>query len=155
MNKKYEKGVLTHSKGRLLAYLAWFGKIRHSPSVPSDVIKFIGYKSYGHWSSDISDLVSENYVIVEKDYYRLSDKAKDLLGPLLNLKIIIAYNKVASVIILITSFTIYILTEHFLLFLWILFISLYLLIINFYVVDPFRLLFKKLPRGKGCNYSEN
>ncbi|MEM1717367.1 MAG: HAD-IC family P-type ATPase [Candidatus Bathyarchaeia archaeon] len=47
---RYEKGVLTHSKGRLLAYLVWFGRIRCEPSVPAEVMRAIGYKSPGHWS---------------------------------------------------------------------------------------------------------
>lgn len=154
MNEEYEKGILTHGKGRLLAYLAWFGKIRYSPSVPSGIIKLIGYKSYGHWHSDIRDLVSDNYIIIDKHYYRLSDKAKDLLKPLLNLKRIAVYNMVASVIILVNGFLIYILTGHFLLFLWNLLIALYLLVINFHAVRPFHLLFKKFPR-KRHNSSEN
>lgn len=146
LDEKYEKGVLTYSKGRLLAYLAWFGKIRCLPSVPSDVIRLIGYKSYGHWHSDIRGLIFDNYIIIDKNYYRLSNKAKDLLKPLLNLKRIAIYNIVASVIILVTGFLIYALTGLFLLFLWNLLIALYLLVVNFHAVRPFHLLFKKFPR---------
>lgn len=53
----YEKGVLTHSKGRLLAHLVWHGKIRCVPSISAELMKSLGYKSPGHWSRDIQDLI--------------------------------------------------------------------------------------------------
>jgi len=142
----YEKGVLTHGKGRLLAYLIWFGKIRCIPSVSADVMKSIGYKSPGHWNSDINDLLNEGYIILdrEKGCYRPSEKAKNFLEPLVNLKYIAVLNIIASVVILIVGFLVYALAGWPLFFIWNLLISLYLVVVNFHGVRPFHLLFKKV-----------
>lgn len=144
-----EKGVLTHSKGRLLAYLVWFGKIKCKPSVRGDVMRWsIGYKSPGHWSGDLSDLIDEGYIVLDKrdGYYRPTEKAKKLLEPILNLKRAAVLNIVASVVILLVGFMVYVLSGFILFFAWNLLVSLYLCIINYHALHPFHLLFKKFPK---------
>lgn len=143
---RYEKGVLTHSKGRLLAYIVWFGKIRCTPSASASVIQTIGYKSPGHWSMDIEDLIDEGYITIEQGYYKPTGKARNLLEPLLNLKKIALINLVASGIILLVGFLIYVFGGQPLLFVWNLLISVYLAAANMHGVRPFYLLFKKVSK---------
>jgi len=149
LSGSYEKGILTHSKGRLLAYLVWFGKIRCTPSISADVMKIIGYKSPGHWNMDINDLLSEGYIILDKKEgcFKPSEKAKNLLEPLVNLKRVAALNTVASVVILIVGFLIYMLIGQPLFFIWNLLIALYLTVTNFHSVRPFFMLFRKIRRA--------
>lgn len=144
--ERYEKGILTHSKGRLLAYLVWFGEIKCVPSVPVEVMRAIGYRSPGHWSYDIEELVSDGYIAIEGGCYRPTDKARSLLEPLVSLKRIALLNLVASAMILLVGFLIYVLDGHPILFLWNLLIAVYLAVANIHGVRPFYLLFRKAPR---------
>lgn len=137
---------MTHSKGRLLAYLVWFGKIRCVPSVPADIMRAIGYKSPGHWSLDIKDLMSGGYIILEEGRYKPTDKAKSLLEPLVNLKKIALLNLVASGVILFVGFFTGMLGGQPLFFIWNFLIAVYLALANIHGVTPFYLLFKKAPR---------
>gem|GEM_PF-4083117 len=131
---RYEKGILTHSKGRLLAYLVWFGKIKCTPSVPASVIRTIGYKSRGHWSLDIEGLINDGYITVEGGYYKPTGKTRNLLQPLINLKKVALLNLLASGIILLESFLIYEFGGQPLLFIWTLLIAVYLAVANMHVV---------------------
>ena len=148
MARRYEKGVLAHSKGRLLAYLVWFGKIKCDPSVSADVMRSIGYRSPGHWSVDLNDLIGDGYIVHDRKggYYRPTEKARKLLEPILNLKKAAMLNIAASVIILTVGFLVYVLSGFSLFFIWNLLISLYLFTVNFHAVHPFRLIFKKFPK---------
>lgn len=146
MSRGYEKGVLTHSKGRLLAHLVWFGKIKCVPSVPADVMRIIGYKSPGHWSHDVEELVSDGYITVEGGYYKPTAKAMNLLKPIADLKKTALLNIVASGMILLVGVSFYLgggQTPHFV---WNVLIAAYLAIVNLIAVRPFYLLFKKVPR---------
>jgi len=142
---RYEKGVLTHSKGRLLAYLVWFGRIRCEPSVPAEVMRAIGYKSPGHWSHDIEELVNDGYITIKDGFYRPTDKAKNLLEPITSLKKIALYNLAISAVILLVGFISYEFGGPPLPYVLNLFIAVYLAFASMYSVRPFRLLFKKAP----------
>ena len=119
LRKGYEKGVLTHSKGRLLAYLVWFGRIRCVPSVSADVMRIIGYKSAGHWSLDVEELMDDGYIVFDKlgGCYKPTGKARSLLQPLVNLKRVAMLNTLASVVILLVGFIVYILSGQLLFYL--------------------------------------
>ncbi|MDW8022781.1 MAG: hypothetical protein RMJ15_03445 [Nitrososphaerota archaeon] len=144
--EKYDKGVLTYGKGRLLAYLVWYGKIRCVPSVPASVMRAIGYKSPGHWSKDVEDLMSEGFITAEKGYYKPTDKARRLLEPLIGLKRLALLNLVAAGVIFFVGFIIYELCGQAPLYIWNALIAAYLAIAHIHCVMPLHLLFRKAPK---------
>jgi len=146
--QRYEKGLLTHSKGRLLAYLVWHGKIKCDPSVPADVMRSIGYKSRGHLKTDIDELIRDGYVVHDKKggCYRPTKKAKKLLEPILSLRRVAELNIAASALLIIFGLLLYVGSGFNLFFILNFLIGVYLFAVNLYAIDPFRLLFKKLPR---------
>ncbi|MEM3145835.1 MAG: hypothetical protein QW332_07660 [Thermoproteota archaeon] len=142
---KYEKGILTHSKGRLLAYLVWFGKIRCDPSVPASVMRAIGYKSPGHWGADVEDLINEGYITIKQGCYKPTDKTRNLLEPLINLKKIALLNLIASGVIFLVGFA-FSLSGQPLHSIWNILIGCYIAIANLIAIKPFYLIFKKSKR---------
>lgn len=79
--------------------------------------------------------------------YKPTDKAEEMLKPLVDLKRMIVLNTIAAVIILLVGFAL-MLGGHPLLFIFNLFISLYLYVVNFHSVRPFSLLFKKFKKSE-------
>jgi hypothetical protein len=109
LNSEYEKGALTHSKGRLLFHLVWFGKIKYSPSLSQEVWKSLGYKSRGHLGNDIEDLKNNGYIAEDKKrgYYLPTAKAKEIYEPVLHLKRLAYHNIAAARVVFISAIALF------------------------------------------------